>query len=55
MHLDKRKELAASQVWAKQGEWSRMSQGRRVLRWLISRQTRPATMHAIGAAFAGVQ
>ena len=51
MHLDQRKQLAASQVWANQGEWSRMSQGRRVLRWLTSRQARPATMHAISAAF----
>ena len=52
MHLDKRKQLAASQIWAKQAEWSGMSQGRRMLRWLTSRQTRPATMHAITAAFA---
>jgi len=51
MHLDKRKELAANQVWAKRSEWSEMSQGRRMLRWLTSRQTRPATMHAINAAF----
>ncbi len=53
--LDKRKQLADSQTWAKQAEWSRMSQGRRVLRWLTSRQTRPATMHAISAAFAGMK
>lgn len=52
MHLDKRKQLAANQTWAKRAEWSRMSQGRRMLRWLTSRQTRPATMHAIQAAFA---
>jgi hypothetical protein len=51
MLLDKRKELAASQTWAKRAEWSKMSQGRRMLRWLISRQTRPATMHAVTAAF----
>jgi len=52
VHMDKRRELAASQTWAKRAEWSSMSQGRRMLRWLISRQTRPATMHAITAAFA---
>jgi hypothetical protein len=51
-HLDKRKQLAASETWAKQSEWSDMSQARRVLRWLTSRQARPATMHAITAAFA---
>jgi len=51
-HLDQRKTDAASQNWAKQAEWSRMSQGRRMLRWLTSRQTRPVTMHAIAAAFA---
>jgi hypothetical protein len=52
VHLNKRKELAASQTWAKHAEWSGMSQGRRMLRWLTSRQTRPATMHAVTAAFA---
>jgi len=55
MHMDQRKRDAASQTWAKQAEWSRLSQGRRILRWLTSRQTRPATMHAINAAFARVQ
>jgi hypothetical protein len=53
--MDKRKQLADNQVWAKQAEWSRMSQGRRMLRWLTARQTRPATMHAISAAFAGMK
>jgi hypothetical protein len=52
MHLDQRKRDAASQKWAKQDEWSRMSQGRRTLRWLTSRQARPVTMHTIAAAFA---
>jgi hypothetical protein len=50
-HLYKRSELAENQIWAKQAAWSRMSQGRRMLRWLTSRQARPATMHAISAAF----
>lgn len=49
-HLAKRKQLAVSQKWAK-AEWSSLSQGTRILRWLTSRQTRPATMHAITAAF----
>jgi hypothetical protein len=51
-HLNQRKLDVASQNWAKQAEWSRLSQGRRMLRWLTSRQTRPVTMHAINAAFA---
>jgi len=51
LHLAHRKQTATSQTWAKQDAWSRMSQGRRMLRWLTSRQTRPVTMHAIAAAF----
>jgi putative nucleotidyltransferase-like protein len=51
-HLKQRKQDAASQNWAKQADWSSMSQARRMLRWLTARQTRPATMHAIAAAFA---
>jgi hypothetical protein len=52
MHLAKRKELVVSQTWARQAEWSSLSQRSRMLRWLTSRQTRPATMHVIEAAFA---
>lgn len=51
----KRKELAVSQTWAKQAEWSSLSQSSRILRWLTSRQTRPATMHVITAAFGHLQ
>ena len=54
-HLAKRKQLADRQNWAKQAEWARLSQSRRVLRWLSSRQIRPVTMHAVAAAFAKVQ
>jgi Uncharacterised nucleotidyltransferase len=46
-----RKQVAASQKWAKRDEWSNMSQSRRILRWLSSRQTRRATMSVIFAAF----
>ncbi len=49
-HLALRENQAASQVWAKQGDWSSLSQARRIVRWLSSRQTRPATMHAVRAA-----
>jgi hypothetical protein len=52
LHLAHRKRTATSESWARQDEWSRMSQGRRMLRWLTSRQTRPVTMHTIAAAFA---
>lgn len=51
-HLDQRKLDATVQNWGKQTEWTRLSQGRRMLRWLSSRPTRPVTMHAIAAAFA---
>ncbi|MGO9950257.1 MAG: hypothetical protein ACLPWG_25885 [Steroidobacteraceae bacterium] len=42
--------VAASRNWGQQGDWSRLSQGRRILRWLSSRLTRPVTMHAAYAA-----
>ena len=51
-HLMLREYVANSQAWMSQGNWSRLSQGRRVLRWLSSRQTRPATMHSVAAALA---
>lgn len=50
--LDAREDTAKSQSWARQAEWSRLSQTRRILRWISSRPTRPATMHAVTAAFA---
>ena len=54
-HRASRKQLAASQTWAKRSDWPTMSQSRRIVRWLSSRQTRPVTMHAITAAFAQAQ
>jgi hypothetical protein len=50
-----RKHAAATQVWARQEGWSSMSQRRRIVRWLASRQARPTIMHAISAAFAHVE
>jgi Uncharacterised nucleotidyltransferase len=50
--LASRAQLVKSQAWAKQGDWARMSQSRRMLRWLRSRPTRPVTMHAVVAAVA---
>jgi hypothetical protein len=54
-HMAQRRHVATTQTWAKEGEWSSLSQGGRILRWLTSRQTRPTTMHAISAAFAKAQ
>lgn len=46
---------AKSSGWAAGTEWSAMSQGRRILRWLVSRPVRPAAMHAVRAAFTARQ
>ena len=54
-HMAHRQRVAKTEAWAMQGQWASMSQGRRILRWLLSRQTRPTTMHAISAAFARAQ
>jgi len=54
-HLAQRQRVAITQAWASKAEWSNLSQGRRMLRWVTSRQTRPVTMHAISAAFAQAQ
>jgi hypothetical protein len=51
-HMSQRKQVADGQNWAKESDWAKASQGRRILRWLTSRQTRPVTMHVIAAAFA---
>jgi hypothetical protein len=49
-HVALREYAAQSQAWGKQGQWSQMSQSHRVLRWIVSRPTRPVTMHAVNAA-----
>ncbi len=41
-----------NQAWAASGAWSTLSQSRRALRWVISRQTRPVSLHAVQAALA---
>ena len=50
--LAQREHVAKTEVWAQHGQWSSMSQGRRILRWVTSRQTRPVTMHVVRAALA---
>jgi hypothetical protein len=54
-HLAQREQTAKTETWASQDQWVRLSQGRRILRWVTSRQTRPATMHAILAALGSRQ
>jgi hypothetical protein len=54
-HLALREHVESNEAWARQNPWSRLSQGRRILRWVTSRPTRPATMHAIRAALAQSQ
>lgn len=42
-----RKVFVETQVAAGQSDWNQLSQGRRVLRWVLSKQTRAETLHAI--------
>jgi hypothetical protein len=54
-HIAFRAHTAKSEAWANRGEWSRLPQSRRMLRWITSRPTRPVTMHAVRAALAQAQ
>jgi hypothetical protein len=47
-----RKDIARTEAWASPSQWYRISQGRRMLRWVTSRPTRDATMYAVRAALA---
>jgi Uncharacterised nucleotidyltransferase len=49
-HVALRGRLVQTEAWSSQNPWSRLSQGRRVLRWMTSRPARVPTMHAIQAA-----
>jgi hypothetical protein len=51
-HIALREQNANTEAWAAQSQWPRLSQGRRILRWMISRPTRPVTMHAVRSALA---
>jgi hypothetical protein len=53
--LAQREHAVKNEGWARQEQWVRLSQGRRILRWMTSRPTRPATMHAVRAALAQSQ
>ena len=50
--LDQRRVLVETKVADSQSDWARMSQGRRMLRWVRSRQARADTMHAVRSALA---
>jgi len=39
-----------TQVPAAQSDWGSLSQGQRMLRWVLSKQTRPQTLHAVRTA-----
>jgi Uncharacterised nucleotidyltransferase len=54
-HIASREHTAKAEAWAHRGQWSRLSQGRRILQWITSRPTRPVTMHAVRAALAQPQ
>jgi hypothetical protein len=49
-HIALREYFARTQAGGKRSRWSRLSQGRRILRWMSSRQSRPLTMQAVAAA-----
>jgi hypothetical protein len=51
-HIAFREHTAKSEAWAIRGQWSQLSQSRRILQWITSRPTRPVTMHAVRAALA---
>ena len=54
-HLASREHVAKSEAWASQGQWARLSQGRRIIRWVTSRPSRPVTVHAVNAALGQTQ
>jgi hypothetical protein len=45
-----REHSVKSEAWASHSHWVRLSQGRRIVRWVISRPPRVVTMHAVNAA-----
>jgi hypothetical protein len=47
--------IAQTEVASSNSEWTRLSQGQRILRWIVSRQPRPDTLHAVRTALAQPQ
>jgi hypothetical protein len=52
-HLAARAAIVVTEDWAADSAWSTLSHGRRIVRWLGSRQVRPATLHVLRAALIG--
>jgi hypothetical protein len=44
-------DFLSAEPWAARSEWPRMSAGRRIAHWALTRPARPATMHAVQAAW----
>lgn len=42
---------AKMEIWASADRWVAMSQGRRIIRWVMSRQARSGTLYVVKAAF----
>ena len=49
-HIALRERAVKSEAWASHSQWVRLSQGRRIARWVMSRPSRPVTVHAVNAA-----
>lgn len=49
-HLENRKLAAATEAWASRAEWARLSQSRRILRWIFTQPVRTRTIHAVRTA-----
>jgi hypothetical protein len=54
-HLEERVRVNQTHAWAAHGHWSKLSQGRRMARWLLSRPARSLTLHALDSARANPQ
>jgi Uncharacterised nucleotidyltransferase len=49
-HLSNRKLAANTEAWAARATWARLSQSRRILRWIFTQPVRTRTMHAVRVA-----
>ncbi|MGH8230231.1 MAG: nucleotidyltransferase family protein [Steroidobacteraceae bacterium] len=48
--LRKRVSVGAQEAWAADADWSQLSHGRRILKWVLRPPPRPPTMHAVRGA-----
>jgi hypothetical protein len=51
-HIALRAHVAKTEAWVPESRWVHLSQNQRILRWITSRPTRPAPMHAVRTALA---